>query len=107
MYLGIAVLCLSLILSGWRLKGGIKTGFSQFIMGVTIAITMTFGADLGGLMVYKYGVAVKAVSQTESHDYSMGGYDKDDMDMTGMTLEKNNGSMDDHHKDNNSMPHKH
>ena len=42
---------------------------------------MTFGADLGGLMVYKYGVAVKAVPQAKGHDHSAHGNDSQKMMM--------------------------
>ncbi len=48
-------------LLAWRLRRpvdgwGIYNALSLILLGVII-----FGADLGGLMVYKYGVAVEAV----------------------------------------------
>lgn len=67
---GIAILSLSAFLSLWRwlAKTRIKAaanilyGLLSLILGGCIIL----GADLGGLMVYKYGVAVEAVSKTES-----------------------------------------
>jgi len=71
--IGITVLALSLFLSAWRIySGGRFSGKGQafhlaiaFIM-VTI---MALGADKGGLMVYKYGVGVKAArtAGTQGH----------------------------------------
>jgi uncharacterized membrane protein len=70
-HLGISILGLSLALSAWRLRRpvegwGIYNFLSVILMGMLI-----FGADLGGLMVYKYGVAVKAVtvSSEDSHHH--------------------------------------
>jgi len=98
MYFGITVLFISLSLSIWRLTGKKKSTPANIVIGFIMVTIMAFGADLGGLMVYKYGVAVKAAPQPEAHDHTMGGHDHDrgqekeeDMDMTGMTLE-NQGS---------------
>ncbi len=70
--LGFSILALSLALLAWRLRRpvegwGIYSFFSIILLGVLI-----FGADLGGLMVYKYGVAVEAVavSAEESHHHA-------------------------------------
>ncbi|MDH3975071.1 MAG: DUF2231 domain-containing protein [Deltaproteobacteria bacterium] len=94
MYFGLTVFLLSLSLTTWRLTGFKKGSPVHLVIGFIMVTIMAFGADLGGLMVYKYGVAVKAVPQAESHDHSMGGHDhstgenkEDDMDMGGMTLE--------------------
>jgi len=59
--LGISILALSMALLAGRLRRpvdgwGIYNALSLILLGVII-----FGADLGGLMVYKYGVAVEAV----------------------------------------------
>ena len=71
-FLGISVLCLSAFLSLWRLlSGGIIKGPANvvFIMfAVVLNILLIFGTDLGGMMVYKYGVGVEAVELT-SMDY--------------------------------------
>lgn len=62
-HFGIAVLSLSLFLSGWRLKKwGLTslTGNSLFLsLSGLLCLLLTLGADLGGLMVYQYGVSVK------------------------------------------------
>lgn len=71
-FIGISILCLSTLLSVWRLlSGGIIKGVSNVIytfMAAVLTILIVLGADLGGLMVYKYGVAVEAVKVT-SLDY--------------------------------------
>ncbi len=70
--LGFSVLYLSGFLSLWRLmSGGTVKGASNIaflMLAVVLNILMTLGADLGGLMVYKHGVAVEAVEVT-SMDY--------------------------------------
>ena len=58
---GVSILSLSLGLSAWRLRSGLLQGWKK---GVFLTLTVLLfgliiqGADLGGLMVYKYGVAV-------------------------------------------------
>ncbi len=72
-HIGIAVLISALSLAAWRLKtgvlaqGGANTVF--LLLSALLCLLISFGADLGGLMVYHYGVAVKAVPIPE------GGYD--------------------------------
>lgn len=62
---GIAVLSLAIILSGWRWKFGNQLrgeiNILYLILSALLGLSLFFGADFGGLMVYKYGVAVKAV----------------------------------------------
>jgi uncharacterized membrane protein len=64
-YFGISVLTISVILSVWRLKSGVAiTGGANYfflILSGVMCVLLTFGADLGGLMVYNYGTAVHAV----------------------------------------------
>lgn len=64
-FLGISILCLSLILSVWRLLGGgIIKGLANtmyLLFAGVLNILIILSADLGSLMVYKYGVAVKEV----------------------------------------------
>jgi uncharacterized membrane protein len=62
---GVAVLILAVVLSVWRVaSGGVIRGAAN---GLFLTLTgllcglMVLGADLGGLMVYKYGVGVEAV----------------------------------------------
>ncbi|TAK63053.1 DUF2231 domain-containing protein [Methylobacter sp.] len=63
-HFGISVLSLTILLSAWRLKSGgvIQGGANSFflMLATLLCVLMMLGADLGGLMVYKYGVAVKA-----------------------------------------------
>lgn len=75
-FLGVTTLILALVLSGWRaankgeqLKGAGKNLF--LLLSALMCLSMSLGADLGGLMVYKYGVAVKAVPQAtqQSHQH--------------------------------------
>ena len=68
--LGMAILSLATALSAWRLKH--KGLFQGYLNGVFLALSallcvlIVLAADLGGLMVYQYGVAVKAVPVTVS-----------------------------------------
>ena len=67
--IGLSVLSLAIVLSIWRMKSGalIRGGANSFflILSALLCLLMMLGADLGGLMVYKYGVAVKAVQVPE------------------------------------------
>lgn len=68
-HFGISVLVMASLLSLWRLRwghslrGAVNTLY-LVVASVMVAI-MILGADLGGLMVYGHGVAVKAVPQPE------------------------------------------
>jgi uncharacterized membrane protein len=68
-HIGISVLSLSLFLSAWRLKQwGLhsKTGNTIFLcLAGFLCVLLSLGADLGGLMVYQYGVSVKTASNLE------------------------------------------
>ena len=71
--LGITSLSLALILSLWRLltKGmviGVANVLHLFLSAV-LFVLIILGADLGGLMVYKHGVSVEAVTIEESQDF--------------------------------------
>jgi uncharacterized membrane protein len=70
--IGFSVLAISFVLSAWRLlSGGRINGVANVIFIVFAAILNIFlilGVDLGGLMVYKYGVAVEAIEVT-TQDY--------------------------------------
>ena len=69
-YFGIFVLSLATVLSAWRWKTGgvIQGGANIFflILAALLCVVMMMGADLGGLMVYKYGVGVKAAQLKEA-----------------------------------------
>ncbi len=66
--IGISVLILSVFLSVWRLlAGGAAKGFANLVfilLAAVLNVMIILGADLGGMMVYKYGVAVEAVEET-------------------------------------------
>jgi uncharacterized membrane protein len=68
-HFGISVLTLSVLLSAWRLiSGGVLRGSANsiFLLLTALLCVLTgMGADLGGLMVYHYGVAVKAAAAPE------------------------------------------
>jgi uncharacterized membrane protein len=69
--IGISVLSLAAVLSIWRIKSGslIRGGANSFflILSALLFVLIMLGADLGGLMVYKYGVAVKGVPVPEDN----------------------------------------
>jgi uncharacterized membrane protein len=77
-HIGIAVLSLSLFLSAWRLKHwgthSIPGNTVFLVLAGFLCFLLSLGADLGGLMVYQYGVSVKmpAVSNpiAETHSES-------------------------------------
>ena len=71
-HLGIAVLAIALLLSFWRLFAGkslasITLRVIYLFLALVMVGAMTVGADLGGLMVYKYGVGVRAVVVDPGH----------------------------------------
>lgn len=61
---GLAVLSFGIVLSVWRALADTLFSrfgqFLQFLFALVMVGTLTLGADLGGLMVYKYGVGTKA-----------------------------------------------
>ncbi|MGZ8236336.1 MAG: DUF2231 domain-containing protein [Methylobacter sp.] len=68
-FIGISVLSVAIVLSLWRMKSGalIQGAANSFflILSALLSILIMLGADLGGFMVYKYGVAVKATPVPE------------------------------------------
>lgn len=69
--LGITVTSLALILSLWRwlaksVIDGIAEALHLFLAAIMV-VCMVFGADLGGLMVYEYGVAVRTLQNAEAN----------------------------------------
>jgi len=72
--LGFSVLALAVVLSLWRLFAGAPVSVMGRALHLFLAFVMvgllTAGADLGGRMVYKYGVAVQAVPQPENHNHA-------------------------------------
>jgi uncharacterized membrane protein len=71
--LGLTVATLSVALAVWRAVSGAR--FSRmaqalhlFLAGI-VAACLFFGADLGGLMVYQYGVGVQSLQQADDHHH--------------------------------------
>lgn len=68
-HFGVSVLTLASLLSIWRVKSGgiIRGGANSFFLTLSalLCMLMLLGADLGGLMVYHYGVAVDAAKVPE------------------------------------------
>ena len=64
-HLGVSVLSLAAFLSVWRLisRGVIRGGANSVFLMLAglLCLLLALGADLGGLMVYHYGVAVHSV----------------------------------------------
>ncbi len=82
--LGLTVLGLAAVLAVWRLLSrGRVTGVANVFYLLTacaLNIILVFAADLGGLMVYKYGVSVEASRSIQQqyyqqHSHGDGGYD--------------------------------
>jgi uncharacterized membrane protein len=67
--IGVSILATAILLSVWRIKSGVlpRSGANNFFLLLSglLCLLMMLGADLGGLMVYKYGVAVEAVAVPE------------------------------------------
>ncbi len=58
---GVSILSLSLGLAAWRIKSGVLKNWLNSVFLLLSALLFGLvvqGADLGGLMVYKYGVSV-------------------------------------------------
>ncbi len=71
--LGLTVAGLALVLSAWRLLArrtisGMANALYLFLSAIMV-VCMIFGADLGGLMVYGHGVAVRELQQPDVHHH--------------------------------------
>lgn len=68
--IGMAILALSLILSALRIKGwGISMSGNSWLFLLfsgLLGCLVALGADLGGLMVYRYGVSVNQIYQVSA-----------------------------------------
>ena len=64
-HLGVTVLVLAIILSVWRIRSQRRFSprgqFLHILLAFILCVVIAFGADLGGLMVYRYGVGGQAV----------------------------------------------
>lgn len=74
---GVITLILAFVLSIWRLKSGSHiTGPANalfLILSTILCVVIMLGADLGGLLVYKYGISVDMVPtqiDVEGHDHT-------------------------------------
>ncbi len=65
-HIGISVLALAIFLSVWRSQswGGRSIIANRFFLGISafLCLLLSFGADLGGLMVYGHGVGVASTN---------------------------------------------
>lgn len=99
---GITVLVIGIILSVWRLKRGRKFSpierLVHLILAFVAVVVLSLGADLGGLMVYRYGVGVKAVKVEGRHDHS-GSHDSDRVTVNSIEENHSAGAHAHEHKD--------
>lgn len=75
--LGITLAIIAVGLAVWRTLGGwhCATSMAQALRGLLMAMLAVFlllGADLGGLMVYRYGVGVVIVQPGDEHSHGQG-----------------------------------
>ena len=74
---GIAVASLSAVLAIWRAAGGIPASTMAQALSVLMTLILSailfLGADLGGLMVYKHGMAVQDLQQEGEHQHHLHG----------------------------------
>lgn len=72
---GITVAVLTIVLGVWRRVGGIpKSAMAKtlsIVLTLLIAGVLFLGADLGGMMVYLYGVGVKNLQSTVEHQHHL------------------------------------
>lgn len=74
---GLIVTALALVLALWRYHNKapqrLMANVLHQILSVLLCVFLTLGADLGGLMVYKYGVGVASVKPSvDSHEHMQG-----------------------------------
>lgn len=68
---GLTVASLAVVLAGWRaVVRGHFAAMGQalhLLLSLVMVVCLFFGADLGGLMVYQFGVGVKNLQQADEH----------------------------------------
>jgi uncharacterized membrane protein len=74
---GLMVTALALVLALWRYHNNtpprLMANVLHQILSVSLCIFLTLGADLGGLMVYKYGIGVESAKPpVDSHEHMQG-----------------------------------
>ncbi len=72
-HIGLFILGLATLLSVWRIRT-FAGGVVFLTLSALLVVLLVLGADLGGLMVYKYGVAVEA-APVSTDDHVHGGSD--------------------------------
>ena len=77
---GLVVALLGLILSVWRFRARLffckESNVFHLISSALLCAVLTLGADLGGLMVYKFGIGVEAASSAGDRLLHEHGLDK-------------------------------
>lgn len=73
--IGLTIATLSVLLTLWRIfarkpRSPMANGLYWLMNGVLVLLTL-IGADLGGLMVYQHGVAVKSLQTPDSHHHDV------------------------------------
>ncbi len=72
--LGLTVLGLSVVLTLWRMAYKQRLSGMASVLNIILAVIMvgllTKGADLGGQMVYKYGVGVSSIEPPKEHQHT-------------------------------------
>jgi uncharacterized membrane protein len=76
---GVIIAVLAVILSVWRLTvGGRFSSFWRtvhFAVGIVMVAAIFFGADKGGLMVFKHGVGVQTTQSTDAAQSGASAFD--------------------------------
>lgn len=71
--IGLTVTALALTLATWRAFAGplrsVMARALYFFLAGLMVVLLCFGADLGGLMVYQYGVGVHNLQQADAHHH--------------------------------------
>ena len=72
--LGLSVLVLAVVLTCWRLMYKKRLSGMASVLNLMLAVIMVGllikGADLGGQMVYKYGVGVENIEPPQEHEHT-------------------------------------
>lgn len=106
-HIGIAVLSLSLFLSAWRMKQwgmhSLGTNMVFLCLAGFLCLLLSLGADLGGLMVYQYGVSVQPASISTAN--SVGAAVQHKQDNPDMNEDGHNHRGHDHNGHNHSHNH--
>lgn len=104
---GIISLILVFVLSIWRLiKGSAIWGAANvlfLIFSAMLCVVIALGADLGGLLVYKYGIGVEAMPAPEAGGHMHDGEQVPEQDQKQIQIQGHNHE----HKHNHNHNHVH